>query len=141
MNQGMASKTSWVAEQDSWSEDGIAYAYTLSCLPPPLSNLLRLLTSTPHVHMAQSRDVVEVFVALFQVIYLDTLYGAQEDQLELFGSFAFSLTVALYAVVSLINLVGSLLVPMYPTVFLVHSEVMDKVERQCGGNFLDGAGR
>jgi len=38
----------------------------------------------------------------------------------------------------LLRKIHALLVPMYPTVFLVRSEVMDEVERRCGGKCFGG---
>jgi len=118
----------------------VGYAYTL--VPP--TALIKLVPPLPAstsatTNIAQSRDFVKVLVALFQVIYSSwTLYEARGNQIELYGPFSFSLTVAPYAVMSAINLMGGLLVPVYPTVFLVRSEVMDEVERRCGGGCFGG---
>jgi len=112
----------------------VGYAYTLV---PPTALIKPMPTSTSAItDIAQSRDFVKVLVALFQVIYSSwTLYEARGNQVELFGPISFSLTVAPYAVMSVINLMGSLLVPVYPTVFLVRSEVMNEAESRVGGEF------
>jgi len=115
----------------------VGYAYTLV---PPTALIKPMPTPTSAItDIAQSRDFVKILVALFQVIYSSwTLYEARGNQIELFGFFSFSLTVAPYAVMSVINLMGSLLVPVYPTVFLIRSEVMDEVESRVGGKSFGG---
>jgi hypothetical protein len=47
---------------------------------------------------------------------------------------AFGLTVALYALMSLLNLVTNLFRPEYPIMYLVHTDDLDEVRRD-GGNF------
>jgi len=115
----------------------VGYAYTLvppTALIKPVPPLPASTSATTDI--AQSRDFVKVLVALFQVIYSSwTLYEVRGNQIELFGFFSFSLTVAPYAVMSVINLMGSLLVPVYPTVFLVRSEVMNEAESRVNGEF------
>lgn len=115
------------------------YKYTLV---PPTAVVTGIFptptTSSTSTHLAQSRDFVKVLVALFQLAYSSwTLYEARGDQIERFGYVAFSLTVAPYAVMSVINLMGGLLAPVYPAVFLIHSDVMDEIEHRYG-RFFDG---
>ena len=95
-------------------------------------------TTSTSIHLARSRDFIKVLVALFQLVYSSwTLYEARGDQIDRFGYVAFSLTVAPYVVMSVINLVGGLLAPVYPALFLVRSDVMDEIEHQYG-RFFDG---
>ena len=122
----MASKAPWVAAQDSWSEDGIAYAYALV---PPTALIKPAPTSDLHtacLHSSISRCCRGPCHPLpGDLLFLDTLWSTGRPA-RAFWPLRFLFDCR--AVVSVINLVGSLLVPMYPTVFLVHSEVME-VER------------
>ena len=97
------------------------YKYTI--VPPNavVTNIFPTpATSATSIHLAQSRDFVKILIALFQVVYSSwTLYEARGDQIERFGYVAFSLTVTPYAVMSVINLMGGLLAPVYPVVLSV----------------------
>src|SRR4051794_22041123 len=53
-----------------------------------------------------------------------TLYRARGDQIKLYGLPAFGLAVVPYAVMSLLNLVGTLMLPEYPALYLIESEIM-----------------
>jgi hypothetical protein len=60
-------------------------------------------------------SLVKILVSLGQAIYaIFTLYRARGDQIVQFGYAEFGLTVAPYAVVSVLNLLGSLLCPEFP---------------------------
>lgn len=65
-----------------------------------------------------------------------SLFKARGSQIERYGYAAFGLTVVPYIVISIVNLIGSLLTSEYETVYLVHSSIMDEmIER---GGKVDG---
>jgi hypothetical protein len=72
-----------------------------------------------------SYSLVKALVALGQTLFaITTLYQTKGDQLERFGFAAFGLTVAPYAFMSVINLLGNLVCPEYPAMYLVESEAL-----------------
>ena len=75
-------------------------------------------------------------MAVFQTLYASaTLYRARGDQIEQYGYAAFGLTVAPYLVMSIVNLVSTILTPSYATTFLVESEIMKEAARRDGARF------
>ncbi|KAH8702792.1 hypothetical protein GQ44DRAFT_778475 [Phaeosphaeriaceae sp. PMI808] len=85
--------------------------------------------------------MVKAVAALAQSAYaLYTLYRARGDQINQFGYAAFGLTVAPYAVMSIMNLLGNLCRPEYPSLYMVESSIMDEA-RQRGGLFDGAVGR
>jgi hypothetical protein len=78
--------------------------------------------------IASNYSVVKIIVALGQTLFaVGTLYRARGDQVDRFGYAAFGLTVAPYAWMSVINLVGLLMCPEYPARYLVESEALRKL--------------
>ncbi|KAI9768637.1 MAG: hypothetical protein M1839_003997 [Geoglossum umbratile] len=73
----------------------------------------------------------KILVAIIQVLYATvTLYRSRGNQIDQYGYAAFGLTVAPYAIMSIINLAGQLVTPDYPAMYLVWSEVMgEAIER------------
>ena len=57
------------------------------------------------------------------------------DQIQRYGYAAFGLTVAPYLLMSIVNLLGTMLTPDYPCLYLVSSEVMDEAARREGARF------
>ena len=55
-----------------------------------------------------------------------TIYRTRGDQTKQYGYAAFGLTVTQYALMSLINLLGNLICPQYPALYLVRSKEMDE---------------
>lgn len=77
-------------------------------------------------------------ISLAQSIYASyTLYQSQGDQVITYGYAVFGLTVAPFVVMSIINLVGNLLAPDYPAMYLVDSSVMAEARKRDGCH-LDG---
>lgn len=73
---------------------------------------------------------VKASVALGQTIFaVTTLYQTRGDQIEQFGFAAFGLTVAPYAFMSVVNLVGNLVCPKYPAMFLVDSKSLQDLRK------------
>ncbi|PMD63727.1 uncharacterized protein K444DRAFT_715763 [Hyaloscypha bicolor E] len=82
---------------------------------------------------------VKVLVSLGQAIYtIFTLYQARGDQIERFGYAAFGLTVAPYAVVSVLNLLGSGLCPEFAALYMVESSIMKEAVKRGEGCFFMG---
>jgi hypothetical protein len=81
-------------------------------------------------------SAVKILVALGQLLYAaSTLYWSKGDQITQYGYAAFGLTVAPYAVMSVVNLLGNLITPQYPAVYLVRSSVMTEAELYGGCSF------
>jgi hypothetical protein len=89
-------------------------------------------------HISCSYNLVGSLISLAQAIYASfTLYQTQGDQVTRYGYAAFGLTVAPFVVMSIINLVGNLLAPNYPALYLVDSSVMAEARKRDGCH-LDG---
>jgi hypothetical protein len=72
-----------------------------------------------------------------QLVYaVVTLYQSRGNQIDTFGYSAFGLTVIPYALMSLVNLIGSLVTPDYHALHLVASDVMEEAIRR--GACFDG---
>ena len=70
-----------------------------------------------------SRALVAVVQTIFASV---TLYRTKGDQLQHYGYAAFGLTVVPYLVMSIVNLISTIVTPDYPTVYLVRSDIMDE---------------
>ena len=83
--------------------------------------------------LCSNYNVVKILIALAQVVYaITTLYRAKGDQITRFGYAAFGLTVIPYLFMSIMNLIGNLMRPDYPTMYLVESQDMvDAVANQA----------
>ena len=93
------------------------------------------------VEVSSSYDLAKGLVAVFQTLYASaTLYGARGNQIERYGYAAFGLTVAPYLVMSIVNLVSTILTPNYPTTFMVESEIMREAARRDGARFNGAVG-
>lgn len=81
-------------------------------------------------------------IAVLQLLYASTtLYDTRGNQLKFYGYAAFGLTVAPYLVVSLVNLVGVLVTPDFPTLYMVESEIMEEVKQRDSACFRGMVGR
>jgi hypothetical protein len=79
--------------------------------------------------LSSSNNIPQSMVALFQVLYASyTLYNTRGDQLNRYGYAAFGLTVIPYIIMSIINLLGNILTPGYPTLYLVQSPELEEAE-------------
>ncbi|KAF1963813.1 hypothetical protein CC80DRAFT_460797 [Byssothecium circinans] len=93
------------------------------------------------IEVSATYNVVKAVMALVQAFYAtSTIFMARGDQIEQFGFAAFGLTVAPYAVMSMINLIGNLCRPDYPSLYMVENGVMDEARRR-GGVFEGAVGR
>ncbi|CZR56266.1 uncharacterized protein PAC_06154 [Phialocephala subalpina] len=123
--------------EDDLSESGfrihgsynVPPGYTLSRVPRRATFIesgVRLQT-TQTARLSYNYSLVKILVSLGQAIYaIFTLYRARGDQISQFGYAAFGLTVAPYAIVSVLNLLGSLLCPEFPAIYMVESSIMEE---------------
>jgi hypothetical protein len=80
-----------------------------------------------------SYNLVGGLISLAQAFYASiTLYQAKGDQITRYGYAAFGLTVAPFVVMSIINLIGNLLTPQYPALYLVDSTIMAEARKRDG---------
>lgn len=128
----------------------LAPGYTLSYIPEDIkiyshvkhtrslsiSHLLGM-NHAPDIKLASTHDVPRVLFSLIQTISGGyQLYKARGSQIERYGYTAYGLTVLPYMMVSIINLIGSLLTSEYETIYLVHSTIMDEMKDR--GGLCDG---
>ena len=84
-------------------------------------------------------NLVAILVAIAQLLFAAaTLFRARGDQISKYGYAAFGLTVIQYALMSLINLLGNLVCPQYPTLYLVESGRSDQA-RTDPETIIDGS--
>jgi len=106
--------------------------YRLAIVPPDSQFAPSLVPNTA-IEISASYNLVKVLIALIQSGYaLWTLYKSQGDQIHQFGYAAFGLTVAPYAVMSVVNLLGHLCRPDYPSLYLVENSIMNEARRRGG---------
>ncbi|KAG4439610.1 hypothetical protein IFR05_004905 [Cadophora sp. M221] len=107
--------------------------------PVPTSTLgIRVIPKDPSSHeISTNYSFPKTFIAVVQLIFASyTLYDSFGSQIDTYGYGAFGLTVTPYALMSLINPVGGLVTPSYPSLFIVNSSIMDEaIER---GSHFDG---
>ena len=93
--------------------------------------------SDAKVKLCSNYNVLKIIVALAQALYsITTLYNTRGDQIERFGYAAFGLTATPYLYMSLMNLLGNLIRPDYPTLYLTESQ--DMREAMANGATFDG---
>ena len=89
-----------------------------------------------------SYSFVKGLVAILQALYACvTLYETRGDQIERYGYAAFGLTVAPYLVMSIVNLIGTVLTPDYSTLFMVESNIMEEARERNGACFVGAVGK
>jgi hypothetical protein len=93
------------------------------------------------IEVSATYSLVKALIALVQSGYaFSTLYRSRGDQIQQFGYAAFGLTVAPYAVMSVVNLLGNICRPEYPSLYLMENSIMDEA-RKRGGMFEGCVGR
>lgn len=98
--------------------------------------------SSVNVNISWSYSFTKGLVAIFQALYAcATLYESRGDQIERYGYAAFGLTVAPYLVMSIINLIGTVLTPDYSTIFMVESDIMEEARQREGALFEGAVGK
>ncbi|KAM7217459.1 hypothetical protein V8F06_007090 [Rhypophila decipiens] len=108
-----------------WTERGLVGPIKPLFIPRPRRN-----------HISCSYNLVKIAASAAQLLFAcATLYRIRGDQIERFGYAAFSLTVAQYAWMSFLSLLGNAMRPGYPTKVLVGSDSLDNLRallrRQC----------
>lgn len=83
--------------------------------------------------ISSSYNFSKGIAALFQTIYATvTLVKTRGDQIQRYGYAAFGFTVAPYLVMSIVNLLGTLLTPDYSAIYLIESDIMkEAIKRGC----------
>lgn len=85
--------------------------------------------------ISPSYSLSQGLIAILQTISaFITLYRSRGDQLQHYGYAAFGLTVIPYLLMSIVNLLSTILTPDYDEVYLIYSEVMREAVGQ-GGTF------
>ncbi|KAI4128145.1 MAG: hypothetical protein LQ338_002882 [Usnochroma carphineum] len=142
-----------IVEQDNLKIHGVcqlAPGYALAYVPEDVKiyshikphrtlSISRLLgmNHTPDIKLASTHDVPRILFSLIQTVSGGySLYKARGSQIERYGFAAYGLTVLPYMMVSIINLVGSLLTSEYETIYMVHSAIMDEMKSR--GGLCDG---
>ena len=104
-------------------------------------SLLRLseqVNKPPTIQLSSNLNTPKALIAIFQFFYASmTLYKTKGDQIERYGFAAFGLTIIPYLIMTLVNLIGNVITPEYPKVYLVHSAIMDEA-KQCSGARFEG---
>lgn len=119
----------------------IPEGYSLALVPPD-AVILDLDGGIGSSTISCSYSFVKALVALAQTAYaVSTLYRSRGDQIARYGYAAFGLTVAPYAVMSIVNLLGNLCSPDYPAPYLVESSIMDEARQRPLGYFSGTVGR
>jgi hypothetical protein len=111
------------------------------CLPPGYHLVCisgDILVKPNHdipVHISSSQNIAKSIASVVQLLFAcATLYRARGDQLSHYGYAAFSLTVIPYAIMSLVNLLGNIMSPNYPSMYIIESEVLREAKTR-GGKF------
>ena len=85
----------------------------------------------PSTAICCNYNVLKIGFSLFQLLFgvwaLNKTWG---DQIARFGLADFGLTAAPYAWMSLLNLIGSLVSPQYPTKFVVGGPALDRLNEE-----------
>lgn len=84
---------------------------------------------------AHQKSTVKVLFSLAQAVAGGvSIFRARGDQIQQYGYGAFGLSVVPYVFMSVVNLIGLLLGPEFPSMYLVWTPDMDEAERR-GGTF------
>ncbi|KAL9044462.1 MAG: hypothetical protein Q9214_002400, partial [Letrouitia sp. 1 TL-2023] len=95
------------------------------------------VNTAPEIKLASSYDIPRILFSLIQTVSgAFALYRARGEQINKYGASAYGLTVLPYMVVSVVNLIGSLLTSEYETMYQVHSATMDEMITR--GGICDG---
>jgi hypothetical protein len=107
---------------------------------PPCTPVRELPQDDATDRIASAYDSIKVLVALGQAILaIRTLYQTRGNQINRYGYASFGLTVAPYAIMSIINLLGALSRPDYDAVYLVGSPTMIEERKRKGlDDYYDG---
>jgi hypothetical protein len=86
-------------------------------------------------HLPKNHNPPKLLISILQILWgIVTLYKTRGDQIASYGYGAFGLTVAPYAIMSIINLATNLVRPEYASMYLVYSPEM-QAAINAGGEF------
>lgn len=89
------------------------------------------LDNKPPVEVASNYNIVKLLISIAQLVFgCVTLYRTRGNQIERYGYAAFGLTVTPYVWMSFVNLMGNILQPDYPCMYLVGSKQTDYLRQQ-----------
>jgi hypothetical protein len=81
--------------------------------------------------LTSNYGIAKTAIGIIQLVYACiTLYRNRGNQLQIYGYASYGLTVAQYAVMSLVNLFANLVTPQYPTVYMVRTNRMKWLENR-----------
>ena len=93
------------------------------------------------IQLSSNSGIARSLIALFQIVFATyTLFRTSHSQIEAQGYSAFYFTVIPYLVMSGLNFIGSLVTPIYPSMYMVKSDISDEAERR-GWKFESTVGR
>lgn len=119
------------SRRNAWLED----EYEFYIVPSNIAVKARY--ENTKIKLSKSHSIIKTVAALVQLAFACfTLYHARGNQIQEYGYAAFGFTVVPYAVMSLVNLIGSIVTPNYSSLFMVRSEVMAEAEKR--GARFDG---
>lgn len=99
------------------TEQSLVTVPPYSIVDPPLRH------ASERFDISYNYNVVKIIAAIAQIGYASLqLVETSGPQLERFGYAAYQLTVIPYAIMSVLNLLGSLCEPEFPTMFLVRRD-------------------
>lgn len=117
----------------------LPYTYNLVVVPgdatfvddePDTTKGLLAPVDSAKISISSSYNFIKILVSLAQLLYaISTLYEARGDQIRRYGYAAFGLTVAPYAWMSFLNLVGNLVCPQYDSMYIVESSGLDELRQ------------
>lgn len=111
--------------------------FHLAWVPPHATIVGPDTNDMADVTLCSSYNIPKALIGIVQTIYGSiTLYRARGDQIDRYGYVSFGLTVIPYVVMSVMNLCCALVMPDYPTVYMVRSKEADMAI--AAGARLDG---
>ncbi|KAK0512873.1 hypothetical protein JMJ35_004890 [Cladonia borealis] len=94
------------------------------------------------IQLASSNSLLKGLAAIVHLVSTSILlFKMRGDQFRRYRLSAFALTVIPYLLMSLVNLMGSILTPDYPVLYMVKTEIMIEAERRDGAYFEGVVGR
>ncbi|KAI1745716.1 hypothetical protein F4680DRAFT_403065 [Xylaria scruposa] len=116
-------------------------SYRVMELPATLANDIEFDDEGYSVNVAQTSNLLAIVIAVVQIVYSSyQLAVISADQFDRYGYSAFSITTIPYIVMSFINLIGNLLTPTYPSLYIVKTFVLEEAESR-GIKFGQSIGR
>ena len=114
--------------------------FALSIVDP--NSIVLELKDDDHFQIGSSYSLFKGLAAIAHLVSTSILlYKTQGDQFRRYRLSAFGLIVIPYSFMSLVNLMGSILTPDYPALYMVKTEIMIEAERREGACFEGVVGR